>query len=178
MIRLFTAVTLPEQIIRRLGLLGGGIPGARWVAAENLHMTLRFIGDVDSRTADQAHQSLREVAFAPFDLQLRNVEIFGDRRPRLLYAGVEPSEPLMALYARINAAHGRAGLPPPEERRYVPHVTLARLRNPPRDRLAAFIAAHNILALPAFRVENFALMSSHRSAAGASYQIEALYPCG
>ena len=54
MIRLFTAVTLPDQIIRRLALLGGGIPGARWVAAENLHMTLRFIGDVDSRTADQA----------------------------------------------------------------------------------------------------------------------------
>jgi len=158
--------------------MGGGIPGARWVTAENLHVTLRFIGDVDTRAADQAHASLQEVAFTPFDLQLRGIATFGERKPRLLYVGVEPCEELHALHARINAAHARAGLEAPKERRYVPHVTLAWLKNPPRDRIGAFIAANNILALPAIRVENFVLMSSHRTASGASYQVEARYPDG
>ena len=176
MYRLFSAITLPADTAQRLALMGGGIPGARWVARENLHVTLRFIGDVDVRTADQVHASLQEVAFEPFHLQLRNIGVFGERIPRLLYAGVEPDGPLKALYARINAAHARAGLPPPAERRYVPHVTLARLRNSPRDRIGAFMAAQNIFQLPTFPVENFVLMSSHRSASGASYQIEARYP--
>ncbi len=176
MYRLFSAITLPDQIAQRLALMGGGIPGARWVSAENLHVTLRFIGDVDTRTADQAHASLQEVTFTPFDLQLRGVATFGERKPRLLYVGVEPCAELNALYARINAAHARSGLAAPKERRYVPHVTLAWLKNPPRDRLGAFIAANNILSLPVIRVENFVLMSSHRTANGASYQIEARYP--
>jgi len=174
--RLFSAIILPDHIAQRLALMGGGIPGARWVTAENLHVTLRFIGDVDTRTADQAHTSLQAVQFTPFDLQLRGVATFGERKPRLLYVGVEPSQELNSLYARINAAHARAGMTAPNERRYVPHVTLARLKNPPRDRIGAFIAANNILALPAFCVEQFALMSSHRSDNGASYQIEARYP--
>ena len=176
MFRLFSALTLPADIVRRLEWMGGGIPGARWVAAENMHVTLRFIGDVDMHAAGLAHAALQEVSFSPFDLQLRGVAVFGERKPRLLYVGVEPAEELLALYARTNAALARAGLPPPAGRRYVPHVTLARLNNPPRDRIGAFIAAHNILALPAIRVENFVLMSSHRSENGASYQIEARYP--
>ena len=176
MLRLFTALTLPADIAQRLAWMGGGIPGARWVAAENLHVTLHFIGDVDARSAALAHAALQEVAFSPFDLQLRGVAVFGERKPRLLYVGVEPAEELLALYARTNAALARAGLPPSVGRRYVPHVTLAWLNNPPRDRIGAFIAAHNILALPAIRVENFVLMSSHRAANGASYQIEACYP--
>jgi 2'-5' RNA ligase len=174
--RLFSAITLPDEIAQRLEWIGGGIPGARWVSAENLHVTLRFIGDVDTRTAELAHAALREVPFTAFDMQLRGVATFGERKPRLLYVGVEPSAELHALYTRINAAHARAGLEAPKERRYVPHVTLAWLKNPPRDRLGAFIAAHNILALPAIRVENFVLMSSHRTANGASYQVEACYP--
>lgn len=178
MYRLFSAIIPPAQIARRLALMGGGIPGARWVEAENLHLTLRFIGEVDARAAGQAHEALLEVRFAPFDIQLRGVAAFGDRKPRLLYVGVEPCEELQALYARINAAHARSGLAAPKERRYVPHVTLARLKNPPRDRLGGFIAANNILALPPFRVEQFMLMSSHRGANGASYQIEAHYPSG
>lgn len=176
MYRLFSAILLPADITQRLALLCGGIPGARWVAPENFHVTLRFIGDVDGRTADLVHASLQEVAFEPFNLQLRNIGVFGERMPRLLYVGVALDGPLKALYDRINAAHARAGLPPPAERRYVPHVTLARLRNSPRDRIGAFMAARNILQLPAFPVENFVLMSSHRSTSGASYQTEARYP--
>jgi len=174
--RLFSAIALPDQIAQRFAFMGGGVPGARWVAAENLHVTLRFIGDVDTRTADQVHASLQEVPFTSFDLELRGIATFGERKPRLLYVGVAPSAELSALYARINAAHARAGLDPPNERRYVPHVTLARLKNSPRDRIGAFIAANNILALPAFRVEQFVLMSSHRTASGASYLTEACYP--
>jgi len=149
----------------------------RGLIRSGLHVTKGLkIGDVDARSAALAHAALQEVAFSPFDLQLRGVAVFGERKPRLLYVGVEPAEELLALYARTNAALARAGLPPSVGRRYVPHVTLAWLNNPPRDRIGAFIAAHNILALPAIRVENFVLMSSHRAANGASYQIEACYP--
>jgi len=176
--RLFVAIELPEALRRQLALMGGGIPGARWVARENLHLTLRFIGDVDTHTADQAHDALSEVALTPFDVRLKDMAIFGERRPRILYAGVTTNPALHDLYDRINAALARAGLAPPEERRYVPHVTLARFGRSPAGRIGAFIVANNILPMPAFTVRGFALMSSHRSAAGASYQIEARYPQG
>lgn len=176
MLRLFTAITLPAAIAQRLALMGGGIPGARWVAEENLHLTLRFIGDTDRHTAGQAHDALCAVAFSPFEVQLQGTATFGERKPRLLYAGVAASPGLIQLYERVIAALSRAGAPAPAERRYVPHVTLARLNNAPRDRIGGFIAANNILNLAPFRVEQFVLMSSHASGNGASYRIEARYP--
>lgn len=182
MYRLFVAIELPQALCRQLALMGGGIPGARWVARENLHLTLRFIGDVDTRTADQAHDALSEVALEPFDVRLKDMAVFGERRPRILYAGVTANPALHDLYDRINAALARAGLAPPEERRYVPHVTLARFGTrfgrSPAERIGTFIVANNILPMPGFTVRGFALMSSHRSAAGASYQVEARYPDG
>lgn len=146
------------------------------MSAQNLHLTIRFIGEVDTRTADAVHEALGVVAFTPFEVKLQNIATFGERKPRLLYVGVAPNEALQALYVRVNAALARAGLAPPEERRYVPHVTLARLYKAPRDRIGAFMAVNNILNIPPLRMENFVLMSSHKTASGASYQIEASYP--
>lgn len=178
MYRLFCALTLPVPVARRLAVMGGGIPGARWVAAENLHITIRFIGEVDGRSANAAHEALRAVRFFPFEVKLQNIETFGERKPRLLYAGIASNDALQALYVRVNAALARAGLPMPDEHRYVPHVTLARLNRAPRDRLGIFIAANNILDIPPFQAENFVLMSSHKTAQGSSYQIEFCYPEG
>lgn len=176
MYRLFTAIALPDQVRQRLALMSGGIPGARWVTAENMHLTLRFIGDVDPRTADTVHGVLNEVAFQPFDAHLQGISTFGERIPRILYVNVAAAAPLQDLYERINMVLARAGLPPPEERRYVPHVTLARLGKSPRHRIGEFVVANNILSMPPFQVEQFVLMSSHRTNRGASYQIEASYP--
>ena len=176
MIRLFAAIELPPQVRQRLALMGGGIPGARWVAPENLHLTVRFIGDMDAHGADQVHEALSHVWIKPFDVTLKDLAAFGERRPRILYTGVATNPALHDVYERINAALARAGLPPPDERRYVPHVTLARLGRSPPERIGAFIVANNILTVPPILVEKFALMSSHRSPAGASYQVEARYP--
>lgn len=174
--RLFCALTLPLQVAQKLALMGGGIPGARWVSEQNLHITIRFIGEVDARTADNVHEALSAIAFTPFAVKLQNIVTFGERKPRLLYVGVAANEALQALYVRVNAALARLGLPVPEERRYVPHVTLARLYKAPRDRIGAFMAANNILDIPTLQMENFVLMSSHKTVNGASYQIEACYP--
>lgn len=176
MLRLFTAITLPAAIAQRLALMGGGIPGARWVAEENLHLTLCFIGETGRHSADRVHEALCAVAFSPFDVQIQGTATFGERKPRLLYAGVAPSPGLIQLHDRVIAALARAGVALPAGRRYVPHVTLARLNNAPRDRIGGFIAANNILNFAPFRVEQFVLMSSHASANGASYRIEARYP--
>jgi RNA 2',3'-cyclic 3'-phosphodiesterase len=175
-LRLFTAITLPAAIAQRLARMGGGIPGARWVAEENLHLTLRFIGETDRHAADRVHEALGAVVFSPFEVRLQGTATFGERKPRLLYAGVAASPELLQLYEKVVTALSRAGVASPNGRRYVPHVTLARLNNAPRDRIGGFIAENNILNIAPFRAEHFVLMSSHASAKGASYQIEARYP--
>ena len=112
MLRLFVALTLPADIRERVCGLMGGVPGARWVPAENLHLTLRFIGDVDEGAADDLDAALARTQFAPFMLTLEGVGVFGaSRRPRALWVGVSPSAELDILQGRVEAAALRAGQP-------------------------------------------------------------------
>src|SRR6185295_8058803 len=71
MIRLFTAIEIPETIRVRLSLLQGGVPGARWTPIENLHLTLRFIGEVDERTATDIDDVLNDLRAPAFELALK-----------------------------------------------------------------------------------------------------------
>jgi 2'-5' RNA ligase len=142
MIRLFVAIDLPEAVCDRLAALCAGVPGARWVDPVNFHLTLRFIGEVDNRTADDIDAALAAVRVPRFDLWLRDVGIFGrGRGVRALWAGVDPSEDLTRLQGKVENAAYSAGLPR-ETRKFSPHVTLARLRGVSASRLQGFVAAH------------------------------------
>lgn len=167
--RLFVALRPPPEVRSALLDLMGGVHGARWQDEDQLHLTLRFIGQVDRRTAEDAAAALASIHSAPLDLRLAGCGMFETRgRPNALWAGVAPREPLAALHRKVDAALVRAGLPP-EGRAYLPHITLARLPGSagPVDR---FLAEHAALASSPFRVAHMTLYESHLGQGGASYE--------
>lgn len=175
MIRLFVALPLPQPVKERLRMLQAGVPGARWTPEENLHLTLRFIGEVDEPAFADIAEALAEVEAPGFTLQLAGVGQFGDRRrAHALWAGVRPSEGLALLRGRVESALARAGLAR-DERKFVPHVTIARLKAAPLDRVGAFLGAHGLFESPPFSVTGFALYSSQLAHSQAHYAAEADY---
>lgn len=174
MIRLFTAIEIPEALRTRLSLLQGGVPGARWSPVENFHLTLRFIGEVSETTANDIDGVLEGLHGHGFTLALKGVGEFGGRDPRALWVGVAPNESLMRLAAKIESALQRMGLEA-ETRKYSPHITLARLRDAPIAKVSEFLAAHAPFESAPFPVNSFSLFSSHMSTRGSLYQIERTY---
>jgi 2'-5' RNA ligase len=97
--RIFTGLEVPPGIARELSLLRGGLPGARWIDAENYHVTLRFIGDVDDLLAREVASMLGQVRRTGFELRFGALSAFGGRRPRALVAGLAQTQALMDLQA-------------------------------------------------------------------------------
>ena len=173
--RLFTAVELPAGIAFSLSLLRGGLPGARWVDPENYHITLRFIGDIDEPTADEVADALARVDRPRFDLSLEGLGAFGSRKPHSVHAAVKPSPALKELRAEHERVIQRIGLEP-ERRKFTPHVTLARLRNPSEPAVAAYLALRGDFRTAPFPVGRFVLLSSRASKGGGPYVMEEAYP--
>lgn len=174
--RLFTGLEIPADIGFALSLKRGGLTGARWIDADNYHITLRFIGDVDHHTANDVADSLDRLSNSMrFSVRLNQLGIFGGDKPRSLYAGVEPSEALTRLQAAQERVLQRAGLEP-EGRKFVPHVTLARLRSSNALEVARFMAEAGRFEPLSFAVGRFVLFSSKDSVGGGPYVIEQSYP--
>jgi 2'-5' RNA ligase len=173
--RLFTALELPPDIVFSLSLLRGGLPGARWVDKENYHVTLRFIGDVDGRTADAVAESLEQISRTSFSLQLNGLGAFGSRKPHSVWAGVTMTPELNDLQAELERRIRRVGLEP-ERRKFAPHVTLARLRGATQADVANYLALRGDFRSPPFPVGRFVLFSSRASRGGGPYIIEEAYP--
>lgn len=168
MIRLFVALDFPLDVRERLAGLGGGVPGARWTAPDNIHLTLSFVGDVPDDRAD--------VRAAPFDLTLDGVGSFGSGRgARVLWVGVERNEALVQLQGRIETTITRAGLPV-DGRRFTPHVTLARLSNAPTERVGRFLAERGMFRAGPFPIDHFTLYQSLLGKEAAVYRPLRLYP--
>lgn len=175
MIRLFVGLDFPAPVRAELVGLTGAIPGARWMSEEQLHLTLRFIGEVDERMAEEIDLALARLASPAFELTLQGLGQFGDSAPHTLWAGVAPNEALMRLAAKIDGALRQAGFAG-DNRRFTPHVTLARLRNAPLSRVMAFISDHGLFRSAPFLVSAFTLFSSHLGHGGSHYVAEADYP--
>ena len=173
--RLFTALEIPRDAALSLSFLRGGLPAARWIDAENYHITLRFFGDVDARTADELVAGLDRIAQAPFPLALRGMGAFGSRKPHSVYAGVEPSRPLDLLHAEIDKVARRASISP-DARRFTPHVTIARLRGTKDEDVARYLAGRGDFRTPPFPVSRFVLLSSRDSVGGGPYVLEEAFP--
>ena len=167
--RLFAALTIPDDVRAMLAVLGGGVPGARWMDAATYHITLRFIGEVDPPVAEEIDAALAVLQAPGFTLQLAGVGQFDTGgKPRVLWAGVETNPALIHLARKIDRAVVSAGLPP-EDRNYTPHVTLARLRDTPPGRVTQFLADHALLRPPAFVVDRFVLFESLQGNEGPVY---------
>lgn len=175
MIRLFTALEIPDAVAEKLARLQQGLEGARWIERPDFHITLRFMGDVPETVADDIDEALSDIPVEPFEAELEGVGEFGAKKPHTLWAGVRMSEPLRVLQGRHESAMRRAGLKP-ETRNYTPHVTIARLSRVSTDEVYRFIEANNLFASPRFTVESFTLFSAKASTGGGPYVVEKRYP--
>ncbi len=174
MIRLFVGLELPTATRQALALLRGGVDGARWQTDAQYHLTLRFIGEVETRRAGEIADALGRIRFAPFALDIEGLGVFGKlRKPRALWAGVRDPAPLKHLHEKIDQALDRVGIAP-ETRKYRPHVTLARFRGR-CARLERYLVDHRDFATPRITVDHFALFSSHLGHEGARYVVEARF---
>ena len=173
--RLFTALEIPRDAAMSLSLLRGGLPGARWIDVESYHLTLRFFGDVEGHVADEIANALDRVRRPSFSLTLSGVGAFGSKKPHSIYAGVAASPDLIALQAEIERICQRLGLPA-DPRKFVPHVTVARLRNSSPLDIASYLSGRGNFSTLPFRVGRFVLMSSRDSIGGGPYVVEEAWP--
>ncbi|MFC1827036.1 RNA 2',3'-cyclic phosphodiesterase [Thermodesulfobacteriota bacterium] len=174
--RLFIAVDLPDTIKENLETMFFGIPGARWVALDQLHLTVRFIGDVDGTLFHDIKNILEEVNIPPFDLQLKGVGHFPPRgAPRVLWVGLDKSELLQLLRNKIETTLLKIGLKH-EKRKFSPHITLARLKNTHLQKVANFLSGNGLFSQEPFQVDDFKLYSSILTRKGAIHRVERVYP--
>ena len=173
--RLFVALTVPDAVAKELLLLQGGVPGARWQNREQLHLTLRFIGDVDGRDARALDDALAGIDAPAFEMQLHGVGQFGNKQPHTLWAAARKHEMLDHLQRKVDTAIRRVGQPQ-DAHKFTPHITLARLRHPELDKVREWLIAHALFTSDQFGVDAFCLYSSKLTSDGSVYRIEQHYP--
>jgi 2'-5' RNA ligase len=169
-IRLFVAIPLPDDVRARLVSLCSGVRDAHWVRPENLHLTLRFIGEVPEPELDDIADALGRLRARQFPMTVSGVGHFESRRQvRALWAGIEPSAALIDLQARIESALVRTGLAP-EGRRFSPHITLARMKRAKPAAVRPWLEANGYFRSNPIAVASFVLFASYLGQGGAVYQ--------
>jgi len=172
--RLFVGLRPPPAIRAQLLKLMGGVTGARWQDDEQLHLTLRFIGEIERPQAEDVAIALSNIHYPPVQVALAGVGQFDSRgRPNALWAGVRPHDALAELHKKIDQALVRCGLAP-ERRAYLPHITLARM-NASAGTTDRFLESHAGLASPAFTLDHFVLFESTLGSEGARYAVVERY---
>jgi len=168
--RLFVAIRPPREIRDLLLRTMGGISGARWQTDDQLHLTIRFIGEVDRHRAGDVHAALGGVRHPRFAVALNGIGAF-DRRglPDAVWAGVAPHELLKALHKKIDQAIARVGIEP-EQRAYLPHITLARLKRGSGP-VGNLLEQSGGLSSAPFPIDHFALFESALTPEGAVYSV-------
>jgi 2'-5' RNA ligase len=177
-LRLFAALDLPDDVADRLVAIQRGVPGAKWRPRENLHLTLRFFGEVQETVAEDLDLALEQVAVgtAPFDLALSGAGFFGKEAPHTLWIGAARNAALLTLAADCERAARDVGLKP-ETRKFAPHVTIAYLDGRNVERVIAFERRYALFESAAWRVDGVRLYSSWlRPGAPGLYREEAAYP--
>lgn len=167
--RLFFALRPPSFFRENLLDLMEDVDGARWQDDDQLHLTLRYIGEVDESMAEDLADSARHIAFKPLQLSIAGCSFFEKKGlPRQLYARIAPNERLSALHRKLDRLCVMRGLEP-ERRKFVPHVTLARL-DQASGSLGPFLANHGTMRLGPWHVDEYILYESHLREQGSLYE--------
>lgn len=169
--RLFIGLELPDSLQRLLARLTTDLPGAHWHMPQDLHITLRFLGQLDPVRQQAILPLLRSSSVAPFRLQVSGV---GDFDQRILWAGLAPSDPLLALKQQLDLGLQAMSLPA-DMHDYHPHITLARIKADHQDSLRDFIEAYQQLELPSWEVSHLSLFESRNNDQG-RYHVLGRYP--
>ena len=176
MTRLFLAIAIPEAIKSEIAGLGRSIPQARPVPIEQMHLTVKFIGEVEGSRLLDIRSVLTEISRPEFSLCLHGIGTFPPRgTPRVLWAGVHPLDSLIALHRSIEGKLFEIAIPR-EKQKYAPHLTLARLNNSPLKHLQHFLAGNAFLRTPDFTVAAFNLHKSQLTSSGAKHTLIESYP--
>lgn len=173
--RLFTGLEIPAQTGLMLSLLRGGLKGARWIDPENYHITLRFIGDIDDREADDVADALDRIHRKPIEIRLNGLGSFGNGKPHAVWARVEPSTELSEVQAEQERIIQRLNMSP-ERRKFLPHLTVARCRASSNEDVARWLSERGDFQAPPFVASRFVLFSAKASIGGGPYLVENTYP--
>ena len=172
--RLFIGFELPRVQADALAALAEPAPALRWQTPAQLHLTLRFLGEMSNAQSCEVQQSLSVLCWQALDVQVSGVGYFGPQaRPSILWAGVADNAPLHALRAKLDLL--LATLLAPDSQHFVPHVTLARCGSG-AGHPGRFLARHRQLKLPSWRVSEICLFTSEASDNGSRYRVIARYP--
>jgi RNA 2',3'-cyclic 3'-phosphodiesterase len=176
--RLFVALPVPEEIAEALSALQSGVPDARWVPAENLHVTLCFAGEVQGGTMRDLEEELSDIAGPPFSVAIAGVDQFSSgKQPRALVALVEHSERLDWLQQKVTTVARNCGIEV-DRRKFRPHVTLARFPTGAETghHIAQFMASNGTFRPEPWVADAFTLYSSRSGSNGPIYIAKAEYP--
>src|SRR5690348_8004664 len=173
--RLFVAIRPPQEIRDLLIDAMDDSPEFRWQEEEQLHLTLRFVGEVERPVGEDLAAALAGIRAEPFALRVSGVGRFEQRSSGALWAGIEPKAPVAALAAKVERACQSAGLAP-ERRAFHPHITLARWKGRRTREVHDFLDGRAGLSSPSFAVDRFILFESRLSRHGAHYEEVAAYP--
>jgi RNA 2',3'-cyclic 3'-phosphodiesterase len=175
--RLFVAIDIPGQIKAALSEFTKELPAARWVPADQIHLTLRFIRDAGPETFAAIKEALSGIQFRPFQLVLHGAGHFPPgKHPRVIWVGVGKNQRLLQLYQDLEGTLGALGIPS-EERPFAPHLTLARLKSSAPTAVSSFETRHGELAFAPFEVREVILYSSVLTNQGAIHSREAVIQC-
>lgn len=174
--RLFVALDLPDAVKDRLGRISYGLPGAAWISPEDMHLTVRFIGEVDDFQFGTIREALGGVQEKSFYLGLKGVGHFPKRGdPTVLWTGVPENDSLIRLRNRIENLLVRRGVEP-EARKFHPHITLAKIKDPRAPWIGQYLVENALFAMHEIPVQGFSLYSSRLTPGGAIHHQEATYP--
>jgi RNA 2',3'-cyclic 3'-phosphodiesterase len=173
--RLFAGLEIPPHVAHVLGELQGDLPGARWVDPSDFHITLRFIGDIGYRMAQDIDSLLADVSRYPIPIRISGLSSFGGDRPRSVFAMVEPNRHLMELQNEVERLIRACGADI-DKHKFQPHVTLARLRSGSSFDVAAYLSEFGYFPPQSFTASRFVLYSSRASVGGGPYVVETTYP--
>ena len=178
--RLFAGIAIPGDIQDAVSTLQSKLNGARWVEPENYHIPLAFMGEIERPVAEDADHALAQIALPAFELALRGVGCFGKgAQARALWVGVEDRSGRAELLARLQSKVANAlratGIQL-DSRKFNPHVTIARLKQPEPRAIGRFMEQHNLFRSRPFTVDSFCLFESHLRSDGAQYRVLVDYP--
>jgi 2'-5' RNA ligase len=178
MIRTFVGIGLNGDLRSSLAVQLFLLPLPKREPVENLHLTLVFLGEIEDCAIEAAHEAFSILRLNRISISLSGLGMFGGERPRLVYAAVTPSEPLLHLQRKVETAARGTGIKV-EARRFVPHVTLGRFRPPGREvamRIERAVVEQGAFRAGPVEVREFTLFRSQRSSFGSRYDVLATYP--
>lgn len=169
--RLFTALTLPDEIRSELERISRGVQNVRWVNPHDYHLTLTFHESISHEEYMAFTSILENVHFDSFDLTLNGTGMFPQKKSATLYAAVEESDSLVNLQSDINNVLKSEKIAV-DSRRFKPHITLGRVKDYNMSEVEIFLQEGLFMTKHTFSVDHFSLFSSQLTPEGALYSEE------